>query len=591
MSKIGAEIKNIGPITDAKIDIDNITVLYGLPGAGKSYTLRSLFSVTRFLNAEIDKDFINYFMEDINKVYNINEKIGKEEKNSIKAIISISYILNEKSISNDEIINIIIKTISERYNVNVTYNDGTFNIPLRLNFNININDNIKQIINKYDKIWYSSVVSYEENKTSVRIDNFDNIIDNFSIDDVESEFKLKGSSPVNISLEPFYLSIRGSIKSITSIQIINSLRSISIKLKDNLTVMERSTNKSTFNIKVDASIDITTKYDNSFISISRNMHKNEKTDIKDITALLDKLDRTYENYIDFQNTLYNYLIKGYVNKKFENYLNTTINIFINNIKNKLGVSDSIFIPYGRSVLINNTALDIRPGLYHNRRNEMATLINSYLAYYRTGVSNLKQNHLNGDITTFFKIFINGDISINNLGQLIYSDAKNHVKVDINMASAMVQEVSGLLLPINAIDGKSLIFIEEPETQLHIQAQFLMGLLIIALAKLGHKIIITTHSSYIINSIYLMQYFEPSIDDMKLFLKYIFNIKKLNDYHNKFAEMLIKNIKNFNVSFNYLAGNRSIKKINMDEIGNEIKSMTDFDDLVANWAIKINNKTE
>jgi predicted ATP-binding protein involved in virulence len=74
-----------------------------------------------------------------------------------------------------------------------------------------------------------------------------------------------------------------------------------------------------------------------------------------------------------------------------------------------------------------------------------------------------------------------------------------VSVDIPVASSMVKELSPLVLYLRYIaDKRNLLVIDEPEMNLHPEAQAKLIEFIVMLVNSGIQVIITTHSPYIVD---------------------------------------------------------------------------------------------
>ena len=84
------------------------------------------------------------------------------------------------------------------------------------------------------------------------------------------------------------------------------------------------------------------------------------------------------------------------------------------------------------------------------------------------------------------------------GRILYSS--RGPPVEIPRASAMAAEVLGIMLPIYASRRDSLILIEEPEAQLHPAAHVLMAVALLAVAGLGYRLVVTTHSEQLVATI-------------------------------------------------------------------------------------------
>jgi len=116
---------------------------------------------------------------------------------------------------------------------------------------------------------------------------------------------------------------------------------------------------------------------------------------------------------------------------------------------------------------------------------------------------------------------------NELGHKIYYLETNNKKIDLQLTSSMTLEVLPFIVFLKNIQNikKSFFAIEEPEAHLHPKAQIQMARFIVMLVNSGAKVLVTTHSDYLLGEInncikkYELQEDEISIsqDDVSAYL--------------------------------------------------------------------------
>lgn len=137
------KINNLGPIKKAKIETGNITVLLGPPNAGKSYTLKAIYSELIFMNSifyemvkKVIESHLDQLMSDVFKKFasNIQTVVNnKEQEFSFTAPLKFSEIIKDL---NRTIKKVISTSIPLQQNTKISINT----------YKININEFLKTLL-------------------------------------------------------------------------------------------------------------------------------------------------------------------------------------------------------------------------------------------------------------------------------------------------------------------------------------------------------------------------------------------------------------------------------------------------------------
>ena len=135
----------------------------------------------------------------------------------------------------------------------------------------------------------------------------------------------------------------------------------------------------------------------------------------------------------------------------------------------------------------------------------------------------------------------------------------------------------------------LIFVEEPEAQLHISVQILMGLLLIAISnKKNLKFIFSTHSDTLILIIHFILKNKPSKDKIISIINNIYSGNNESEEHkliDNFASAVADYKEDTELSLFMIEENRS-KMLKDDEIETNIPGITDTLNKLSEWLFEI-----
>lgn len=112
--------------------------------------------------------------------------------------------------------------------------------------------------------------------------------------------------------------------------------------------------------------------------------------------------------------------------------------------------------------------------------------------------------------------LKGKISVSKDGEVIYVPAKaKSVKLPIHLSASIVKTLSSLTFYLRYLaKNNDLIIIDEPELNLHPDNQIVLARLFAKLINKGFRLLISTHSDYIIREINNLIMISSSSDEMK-----------------------------------------------------------------------------
>jgi len=549
--EIEFEIKNIGPIKKSIIRTKNITTILGLPNSGKSYALRSIYWFLQLLDEYRFKEFnrlVNHVKSDEILENKIMNDMNKEIEKELNGIVD-DFISNKQNI------------LHEVYKNNI-----------KINYKINL-EKLKLLIKG---VFKDTLKQYTGSSNIKNIKVNGKSIDTI-IDDSISEIPIFGSeySKEDNGLHFMYSIARNShITPEKYYEKMNKLRRHPLTV----TINPMNISKAGTSINVDVTF-----------SISRATDQ----------YLQERLDFYGLNFASTNISIENFPYMGIIISNIsENIWTSIINFSLKNIKSAIsdisGINSIKFIPYGRNIIVQLYNNSLKKSLYYPGEilEDLSVLksapFSSYFKWLDAGREKLNNNQ--NELINLFNFIINGEIkSDSNTNALKYFFGDNK-SVDIVLSSAMVEEITGLMLPIISSNDKDLIIIEEPEAQLHISTQIIMGILLVALVKKKDiKIIFSTHSDtlVIVMNYLLTQHVEKN--DVQNLVKAIYNNQfsqdNLNDLINVFDDK-----KKIDIKF-YSNKDDKFMLIDNKDILKEIPGITDFIDRLFNWSIGVISKTQ
>ncbi|MDM8557511.1 AAA family ATPase [Candidatus Parabeggiatoa sp. HSG14] len=103
-----------------------------------------------------------------------------------------------------------------------------------------------------------------------------------------------------------------------------------------------------------------------------------------------------------------------------------------------------------------------------------------------------------DFADEIETLLQGKVSVSDYGDIKFTPQHSQKKLDIHISSSLVKSLSGLVLYFRHIAQKGdIIMIDEPELNLHPDNQLIVTRLFAKAVNKGFKVILSTHSDYII----------------------------------------------------------------------------------------------
>jgi predicted ATPase len=153
--------------------------------------------------------------------------------------------------------------------------------------------------------------------------------------------------------------------------------------------------------------------------------------------------------------------------------------------------------------------------------------------------------------------LRGGISVSPTGEMLFSPANADLKnISINLAGSMVKSLASLVFYFRHLAKKSdFIIIDEPELNLHPDNQIIMARILALMVNEGFKVLISTHSDYIIKELNNL----VRLNDKKAKAQAI-----MKEYGYSEDELLDKNALGV-----YLFRNNTATNLEVDELGFDV----------------------
>jgi len=563
-------INKLGPIQNAKLELDDITVLIGPPNVGKSYSLKALYANLLMLDLTTRNSLLESIFNELD-ILKYKRIPDEEIIFNILTSLAIIYKINPQKVEN-----IIkhIKNILDIGQVNIEIKNNAIIVTSKRKEDVDIktlNDSIKKKINL---LW--SILPTTD----------------------ETQVILKPALPEFLPI------LRDSTKKPITIRWKDYDRHLKLHLVYQISMSQEKGSKLIFEKTTEILLDI----DSPIIkkvpkSLSRKMlYKLEET--KNKRNLLNIL-------VDFAFIRSPYLMEMFL--ELEDNIDRAISQFAENIgeifekiyKRSFGIQSTLFIPFGRSPLVYQLEYSSREPFFRQKVIENCygfdILFRSYLSKLSSGRGRLSEGNYDKEIVHLFEPVLQGNLIFDErLEELKYKrwgfeelyKNQEYEGVSIKWASALANEITGVLLPILAIPRNSFIIVEEPESQLHYSAQVLMALTFIGLSKIfNHKIAFSTHSDVFAITLAYIQELKPSKDKVIELIKKLLEMQGI-DVEDSNLEPLAKAVSentDIDIKFYYYEPKPSgveVLERKAPDILMDVPGITDVMNILATWAMRL-----
>jgi len=541
------KLVNIGPIKDAEIELGDFTFFLGLPSTGKSFALRSIYSSLIML----DDSYLEMLRK---KIFNTNA--GAVGVDYIMTYLE-SLLASENDVCDKDLINKIVNAVNGLgYNVKSTFFSDQDGCSITFAEEINPMPKINEIINEASKIITQSII--ENLKSSVVYEGNSSIEINGEeikklIERIKPTFKVKPGQ-VSLSLTDFYFS--------------GGKRESVLKINNKGNVVE-------FVINV-------------YIYV-----KPERKEPSKVTVTEEDIKNTFTPGFPYFHRPFIFEILDLDNMLPKEIIKKIISTEYNSVT---------FMPYNRTQLVlsyNNLQRErmdylITPHLIPKVLQSPDFSTTSYILHFDSGVKKIVEKE-NEENVKQIREMINAIHDLVKIKMevtwvtpavtLLHYRVENR-EFEPFYASAMVNEISGVLLPLADLQTPALVLIEEPESQLHLAYQNLLLLTLLSLVQHGYTFVISTHSDLMASFLGDLVRYKPNKEKIAEVMKKILNLNSLPHTIEKIIEEAEKTVSEGKIKIYYFE-NGTAKEFPARELTYDVPGITkQVIDSIVDWETEL-----
>jgi len=547
------KLENIGPIKEAEIELGDITLFLGYPSTGKSYTLRSIYSTLIPLDTA--------FTQGLREI--IRDSLSNKEL-WIKSDHILSYLTNIFETASCNNVNSVledlekklelqmqkeVKTSENECEISVTFSETVDPDALIQKAISKIKEGLKNeilsVLRQSVNYGTYSAISVDDLPLSAHINNM-----NMGISNRDLKESIKSPIPFSKTSDKGKFQAIKNIKYDEERNIIELNVSASIKL-NNITTRGTTTNPNVAYTPIIEDIFPSNLLAKSIVEAFRV--------------------RSYYKSVAFlpygKSVLSVVFNPNPIPKSAESGL-------IANIMNKIA-SLIGFLSFG---LLNSLATSILLGQLDWTYRSFNEHFNAGKNIIKSGILNERQKFILDLITSTTGMKITVD-EFNQIYYLLESRPLTPLQV-----SAMVNEISTMLIPLLDLETPSLVFIEEPEAQLHPAYQLVLAVMLLSLVSIGYKFVISTHSDIFAQFLGELVKYKPSKEKILELLKNI--LGEIPPAFDEMAERAVNALKEIKLhTYHFKEG--KVNSVSIDDLIIRIPGITkEVMDKLFYWMLEV-----
>jgi len=169
--------------------------------------------------------------------------------------------------------------------------------------------------------------------------------------------------------------------------------------------------------------------------------------------------------------------------------------------------------------------------------------------------------------------------------VVYRDWRGS-STDLRYASSLVHEVAGVLLPLLTVGDRPLVLVDEPASHLHPRAQVIMALFIAALPKLcGCRVVASTHSDLFAVTIAQLAVQKPEREWVAELINEL--VPHVSEGVNELSEAVAKSARSSSVRVYEYRDDGTVKQIQLESILSErIPGASEVVDKLIEWSSRL-----
>jgi len=536
------KLEHIGPIKEAEIELGDITLFLGFPSTGKSYALRSIYSSLIPLDTAFE----------ITLKEAIFNSLSSEDL-WIKSDYILSYLTNVFASGSCLNIGLELERLEKEHNIriqkDIKISENNCEVSVNLFEIVNAPTLIQKTIRKIKEALKNELLRVL--KESVNYDNSSSILINdiplsSFIDNMNISISNKELKKINNAIIPYYT----------------------------------SSDRGEFQVGKKVS------YDDEKNTIGLNISAYIR--MNNISKAIESQSALKANYSPIASeiiphyVIYNCILEvlriqsGYNSIAFLPYGKSVISMMFNRLPSYTRLRADFFIP---SIMTPNVQLleSVVKQLDWNYR--------SFVEHFSGGKYLIKEKKVSDSKKYILNLITSStgmNITVDELYQLYY-ELGNKTLIP-SLVSAMANEISTMLIPLLDLETPSLVFIEEPEAQLHPAYQLVLAVMLLSLVSMSYKFVISTHSDIFAQFLGELVKYKPSKEKILELLKNI--LGEIPPVFDEMAERAVNALKEIKLhTYHFKEG--EVNSVSIDDLVIRIPGITkEVMDKLFYWMLEV-----